>query len=213
MFVLIPRLQGSGVDADAFLTIQVGKAIVMLMTGVVAGLVAVQMRWQFFASARALENQRQLLDLFGKHVSPQVVSHLLHQKLELGGETRHVCIMFLDIRDFTKFAGERPAEEVVSRLNRLFNFMIENVNQHNGIINKFLGDGFMAVFGAPVSSGDDSRRAIAAARAILTGVERFNQTEPGPATRVGIGLHSGPAVAGTVGSAHRKEYTIIGDTV
>jgi adenylate cyclase len=212
-FVLIPHLPEAGVDAEAFRVIQLSKAILMVMTGVAAGLVAVQMRRQFFRSVQSLEDQRQLLDLFGKHVSPQVVSHLLQQKVELGGETRHLCVMFLDIRDFTKFAGDRPPEEVVSKLNRLFDFMIDSVNRHDGIINKFLGDGFMAVFGAPVSSGDDSRRAIAAARAILASVERFNQDEPGPPTRVGIGLHCGPAVAGTVGSAHRKEYTIIGDTV
>jgi adenylate cyclase len=131
----------------------------------------------------------------------------------LGGEARHVCLMFLDIRDFTTFSEKRRPEEVVHYLNSLFEFMIESVNRHDGIINKFLGDGFMAVFGAPVSDGEDSRHAVEAALEIVARVDELNAAARIPPTRIGIGLHAGEAVTGNVGSAQRKEYTIIGDVV
>jgi adenylate cyclase len=102
---------------------------------------------------------------------------------------------------------------VVQYLESLFEFMIEIVNRHNGIINKFLGDGFMAVFGAPLSDGRDATNAVEAAREILARVNE--ETERGAIlpTRVGIGLHAGEAVTGSIGSALRREYTVIGDVV
>jgi adenylate cyclase len=121
--------------------------------------------------------------------------------------------MFLDIRGFTSFSERRDPGDVVSYLNTLFDFMVETVNRHQGIINKFLGDGFMAVFGAPLPDAEASRHAVDAAREILSQLESLNAAGRIPPTRIGIGLHSGKAVTGTVGSAQRKEYTIIGDVV
>src|SRR5262249_44274916 len=94
-----------------------------------------------------------------------------------------------------------------------FGTMIAVVNVNNGIINKFLGDGFMACFGAPLSDGRDVQNAVRAAMEIAAAVDRMNADGLIPATRIGIGLHAGPAVTGSVGSDERKEYTIIGDTV
>jgi len=91
--------------------------------------------------------------------------------------------------------------------------MIEIVNRHNGFINKFLGDGFMAVFGAPVSSGNDSLNAVNASREILSRLSIEVEQGNLPPTRIGIGLHSGDAVTATIGSNLRKEYTVIGDVV
>jgi adenylate cyclase len=98
-------------------------------------------------------------------------------------------------------------------LNTLFSEAIAIVNRHEGFVNKFLGDGFMAVFGAPVNDPQASRHATAAAAEILGMVERYNLAKSIPPTRLGIGLHVGRAVTGNVGSASRKEYTIIGDAV
>jgi adenylate cyclase len=121
--------------------------------------------------------------------------------------------MFLDIRDFTSFAEKRTPEEVVCYLESLFEFMIEIVNRHHGVINKFLGDGFMAVFGAPLSDGDDCLNGVAAAREILARVEEEVALGNVLPTTVGIGLHAGEAVTGSIGSSLRKEYTVIGDVV
>jgi class 3 adenylate cyclase len=106
-------------------------------------------------------------------------------------------------------AGTRSPSEVMAYLNTLFGSLITIVNQHSGIVNKFLGDGFMAVFGAPVDDAKQCEHAIAAAQDILRTVERLNQEKQIPETRIGMGLHMGKAVTGNVGSSERKEYTII----
>ena len=160
-----------------------------------------------------LDALNQISRVFGQHVSPQVVERLLEQPHEDATELRHVCLMFLDIRDFTALSSTRAPEEVVTLLNHLFSFMIETINDHNGIINKFLGDGFLAVFGAPLSDGREVLNAVEAAEAILNQIDAGVLAGELPPIRVGIGLHAGEAITGNVGSARRKEYTIIGDAV
>jgi adenylate cyclase len=208
-------LQGTGSD-DASLTVlplHLWKSALYLMAGAVAAFVAWQVRKQVANALRSVEDQKHIRDVFGKHVSPQVVDQLLRQDVVADGEVRHVCVMFLDIRDFTARSSRMQPEEVVAYLNTLFDFMIECINRHNGIVNKFLGDGFMAVFGAPVSDGRDSQNAVSAGREILERVEAMNAFGGGAPTRIGMGIHAGPVLAGNVGSSLRKEYTIIGDTV
>ena len=121
--------------------------------------------------------------------------------------------LVLDIRNFTTFSEGRVAEEVVAYLNTLWTFMVRTVNEHHGIVNKFLGDGFLAVFGAPVSTGNDCANALAAARHILREIDELTEAGRLLPTRIGIALHAGEAVVGNVGSAERKEYTVIGDVV
>ena len=103
--------------------------------------------------------------------------------------------------------------EVVNYLNCLFDFIIDIVNKNNGIVNKLLGDGFMAVFGAPISGEDDVKNAIQSSFEILERIKLETERGNIPKTNVGIGLHAGKAVTGNVGSVSRKEYTIIGDVV
>jgi adenylate cyclase len=208
-------LRDTGAD-DGTLTVlplHVWKASLYFMAGMAAAFVASQVRKQVANALRSVEDQKHIRDVFGKHVSPQVVDQLLRQDVVADGEVRHVCVLFLDIRDFTARSSRMKPEEVVSYLNTLFDFMIECINRHNGIVNKFLGDGFMAVFGAPISDGRDSHNAVAAAREILKRVQAMNAFCDGEPTRIGMGLHAGPVLAGNVGSSLRKEYTIIGDTV
>ena len=189
------------------------RVMLLLGSGAIAGIVSQQIRRQFQRALRSVEEQNRILSMFGQHVSPAVVERLLSQEVELGGEVRHVCVMFLDIEGFTTFSESRRPEEVVAYLNSLFGFMIESVNRHHGIVNKFLGDGFMAVFGAPIADTRDCRNAVAAALEIVQTVEAMNASGEIAPTRIRIGLHAGEAVTGNVGSAARKEYTIIGDVV
>lgn len=181
--------------------------------GLVAGFVARTIRAYIAASIHHVEDRNRVISIFGQHVSPEVVEKLLRQEVELGGEVRHVCVMFLDIRDFTPFAENRPPDQVMTYLNTLFAEMIDVVNRHRGIVNKFLGDGFMAVFGAPLDDGDNCRHAVEAALEILRRLEEMNADGRVARTRIGIGLHAGAAVTGNLGSARRKEYTIIGSVV
>jgi adenylate cyclase len=190
-----------------------GKAMLLIATGGVTGLVASRIRRHAVASIRSVSEKERVVALFGQHVSAAVVEKLLAQPSELESETRHVCIMFLDIRDFTTFSENKRPEEVVAYLNSLWGFMIDVVNAHGGIINKFLGDGFMAMFGAPVSDGQDCKNAVRAAKAILERVAQAVESGAIPKTRVGIGLHAGLAVTGNIGGSQRKEYSVIGDVV
>ncbi len=210
-------LHQGNVDIDAdLMSSPIHHLIVALLyaaSGIVAAFVSVRIRRQIAASIRHVEDRNRVVNLFGQHVSPEVVEKLLRQDVEVEGETRHVCVMFLDIRDFTPFTESREPEEVMRYLNTLFDTLIEAVNRHKGIVNKFLGDGFMAVFGAPIDDGDDCRHAVDAALEILRLLEEMNRAGSIPPTRIGIGLHSGRAVTGNVGSEARKEYTIIGQVV
>jgi adenylate cyclase len=189
------------------------KGALLLAGGLIAGYVAGQIRRQMARVLETVGERDRAVSIFGQHVSPQVAELLLKQPVDFTGQERSVCVMFLDIRDFSKLAAERTASEVVAYLNALFGPMIPVINSYSGIVNKFLGDGFMAVFGAPVDDKEQCRHAIKAALDILAQVDRLNNLGQIPRTRLGIGLHVGLAVTGNVGSAERKEYTIIGDVV
>lgn len=189
------------------------RSAVLLMAGIVAGLVAVRLRRQFENSAAAAATRDRVTNLFGQHVSPAVVERLLAQASDPPSEMRTVCVLFLDIRGFTAMTRVRPAAETVALLNDFFAEMIDVVDRHHGIVNKFLGDGFLALFGAPLHDAGAARNALAAGQEMLEAVDRWNAARPQQALRVGIGIHSGEAVTGTVGSPQRKEYTVIGDTV
>ncbi|MCC6525806.1 MAG: adenylate/guanylate cyclase domain-containing protein [Polyangiaceae bacterium] len=207
------RPQLAGESGLFWYLVSLSKGVLLALSGAVAGIVALQIRKRIDATLALARERQKIVSTFGQYISPAVAERLLGAEAPTGSELRSVTVMFLDIRGFTRFSEKKPPEEVVAYLNRLFGFMIETVNRHNGLINKFLGDGFMALFGAPFSDGRDSQNATTAAREIVT--ELAAQSERGdiPATRVGIGIHSGPAVVGTIGSSERKEYTVIGDTV
>jgi adenylate cyclase len=189
------------------------KGFLLLLTGVVTGLVTRQIRKRILNSFSVVEERNRISRTFGEYVSPEVMGKLLDLKPDLRSENKNVCVMFLDIRNFTGFAEKRTPEEVVQYLESLFEFMIEIVNRHHGIINKFLGDGFMAVFGAPLSDGRDCANALEAAQEILARVRQEVEAGTILPTTVGIGLHAGEAVTGSIGSALRREYTVIGDVV
>lgn len=189
------------------------RATLMLLAGAVAGAIALRLRRKFEDAAEQAAARERVTNLFGQHVSPAVVERLLGRGHGEAGELRNVCVMFLDIRDFTAHARRHLPEEVVSYLNEVFAFMIEAVDRQGGIINKFLGDGFMAVFGAPLDDPQAAQHAVAAARDILAEIDRRGLAKGPWPLRVGIGLHIGQAVTGDVGSPRRKEFTVIGDTV
>ena len=192
---------------------QVMKVVFLLGGGLLAGVVSLRLVHQFTMALRTVEDRNRVVGLFGQHVSPAIVDQLLSQDVELGGEVRRVCVMFVDIQGFTAFAENRRPEEVVDYLNDLFSMMIEIVNRHRGIVNKFLGDGFMAIFGAPIADEDACRNAVAAALEIVECLQTMSDGGEIAPTVIRIGLHAGEAVTGTVGSTERKEYTVIGDVV
>lgn len=191
------------------------KAGGFVACGVLAGVITTQLKQRVVRSLRLIAERNRVTMMFGLYVSPTVVEQLMDKQggMDLGGEQRDVCVLFLDIRNFTQFSEKRTPQEVVSYLNALFPFMIEIVSEHQGIINKFLGDGFMAVFGAPLADGKACEHAMQAALAMVQRLDEEVTAGRLPPTRIGIGIHHGPALTGSIGSPRRKEYTIIGDTV
>ncbi|MEQ8175517.1 MAG: adenylate/guanylate cyclase domain-containing protein [Syntrophomonadaceae bacterium] len=162
--------------------------------------------------------KRRIRNTFSRYVSPAVVDSLLQQEnpVELGGLSQEISILFSDIRGFTAYSEGRPAQEVVARLNEYFTAMTEIVFRYGGTLDKYLGDGLLAYFGAPVQLPDHSGQALAAAVEMLDTVERLNQDweDRGEAKmKIGLGVHSGTVVVGNIGSPKRLEYTIIGENV
>ena len=157
-----------------------------------------------------LAERQRLQAAFGTYVDPALAARLLEQGDDVfTGERREVTVMFVDVRDFTPFAEANTAEDTVSRLNALFEIVVPAVVDAGGHVNKFLGDGAMAVFGAPNDLADHADAAVAAAVLIYRLVaERF-----GGELRIGIGINTGLVIAGTIGGGSHLEFTLIGDTV
>jgi len=178
-----------------------------------------------YAHERAVREEKeaeraQIMDIFSRCVSPEVADTLWQQRadLALGGERRIVTLIFTDIRGFTTLSESVDSKIVVTWLNEYFSRMHRIVCSYGGHINKFIGDGLMIVFGAPVARGDklEARAAVACGLEMLAEVERINEEWKGtgrPHIAIGVGIHTGEATCGVVGAEGRLEYTIIGDTV
>jgi len=171
----------------------------------------------FNAMVEGLKERDRLRETFGRYVTRQVADHLMKVgNMNLGGELVPVTVLFSDIRAFTSISETMEPRALLDFLNEYFSGMVESVMLHNGVVDKFIGDAIMAVFGAPVPQPDDPLHAVKAAlemRARLLKInERFKERGL-PELRTGIGLHSGQVVAGNMGHAERMEYTVIGDAV
>ena len=165
---------------------------------------------------KGLTERDRMRDLFGRFVSPAVAERALAGGAQLGGELREVTVLFADLRGFTSFAERRAPEEVVSLLNGYFTRMNEVVERHHGLIDKFLGDGLMALFGAPLATEDDAGNALQAAIEMVQALEALNVEVAArglPPLDVGIGINTGTVVAGNMGSPNRLNYTVVGDGV
>jgi len=175
-----------------------------------------QLATAFNQMTAGLAERDRVRNLLGMVVSPEIATQLLHSDLKLGGEEREVTILFCDLRDFTSFSEKMPPADVLALLNRYLDRMSTIVEQHGGVIDKYIGDAIMALFGAPVAMPDAAARAIAAARAMGDALEELNQqlaAEGRPRLAFGIGINTARVVAGNMGSKTRLNYTVIGDGV
>jgi len=166
-----------------------------------------------FRLTNAAVQRDRLRGLFGMHVSEEVMKLLVAGGVPDGGERRAVTVCFTDIRGFTSLSETREPEELVRLLNLYFARMCEITSKHGGVVNKFLGDGMLIVFGAPTHLPDDARHAMAAAQEMLNESARMATHGEFPGLRIGVGLHRGVVVVGNIGGDQRREYTVIGDTV
>lgn len=160
--------------------------------------------------------REQAIQMFSRFVNPHVVQELVaHGGLSRSGESREITVLFSDIRGFTTLSEKRTPQQVVELLNRYFSLQVEVVFRHGGSLDKFIGDCIMAFWGAPLNDPLHACNAVAAALEMAEVLQRFKQElgEQDADFDVGIGIHSGPAVVGLIGSEQRREYTAIGDTV
>jgi adenylate cyclase len=191
----------------------------LLLVPVLAPLAAAWMLYFAAAIAAYLRERRareEAIAMFSRFVNPYVVRQLMERGgLEGGGRTREVTLLFSDIRGFTTLSETRPPQEVVAILNRYFTLQVDVIFRHGGSLDKFIGDAIMAFWGAPLDDPHHAKNAVACALDMADTLLAFKAElgELGKNFDVGIGVHSGPAVVGLIGSDKRREYTSIGDTV
>ncbi|HYB44822.1 MAG TPA: adenylate/guanylate cyclase domain-containing protein [Candidatus Methylomirabilis sp.] len=172
----------------------------------------------FNQMARSLREKEMIKRAFTRYVAREVVEEILKdpERLVLTGERREVTVLFCDVRGFTPLSERLSPEEVVSLLNDFYTLMIETTFKYDGTLDKFMGDAVMAIFGAPIAHPDHSVRAVQTALAMQQGIVGLNERrakDGKEGVAIGIGVSAGQAVAGTVGTEDRMEYTVIGDSV
>jgi adenylate cyclase len=170
----------------------------------------------FNKAVDGLHERDKLRSTFGKYMTEAVMEHLLAGKVPLGGEVLTATIVFSDIRSFTSISEKMDAKSLVSLLNEYFTEMVDAITEEQGVVDKYIGDAIMAVYGAPVPKKGDALRAVRSAIAMRKALGRLNErlAARGIAPiRTGIGIHTGEVVAGNIGSERRMEYTVIGDAV
>lgn len=164
-------------------------------------------------------NQIRILDMFRKYIAPQVVDELAKNKnfhIELGGITKDVAVLFIDIRGFSSMSEIMPPEKVIEILNKYFDLVTNAIFNNEGMLDKFIGDAVMAVYNAPLDIDDYEKKAIKTGLEIVKALKKLNKElkeENGTEIACGIGIHCGKAVVGNIGCAYRMDYTVIGDTV
>jgi len=172
---------------------------------------------EFDQMVRELRDKEKLRQTFGLHVGRRAAERILARDPGLSGVEEEITVMFVDMRSWTARASSSPPAEIVEIMNDFFRVSVRAVEEeHRGMVNKYLGDGFMAIFGAGDSGSNHARDAVSAGCEILRAVDGLND-DLGAKNRapiqIGIGIHSGPAIVGSVGSPQRLEFTAIGNTV
>lgn len=190
-----------------------GRTLILFLSGIAAGLVAREIRKGINSSVREAEKRHRVESLFGQQISPEVAEKMLENDGRIESKRMDVAVMFIDIRNFTTFAAGRTPEEIVQYQNAFFSIVVNTIARHQGIVHQFLGDGCMATFGAPLPLDNPSQKAVSSAMEILQQLEIASSNGKIIPTRVGIGIHTGEAVTGNIGTEKRQQYSVTGSVV
>jgi adenylate cyclase len=204
--IVVSRITADPIDSVRRALAEVERGHFDVRVPVYDGTQTGRLQLGFNQMVSGLEEREQLREAFGTYVDPDVAAAIMNDGVELSGEAVEVTCMFIDVRSFTSFAEQTPPDQVLAALNELFTQFVEVIHAHQGRVDKFIGDGLMAVFGAPRRLLDHADRALQAALEIAAA-----QSSAG--LSFGIGLNSGTVVAGNVGGAGRLEFGVIGDAV
>lgn len=185
---------------------------ILALAGSLGVIQAHTLRGQIARAEEETTQRERVRAAFGSYVDARVVKRVLEGDLKLLPERRTITVMFVDIRGFTRFSESRDPAEVFGRLDAVLDRFAAVVGEQGGIVNKYLGDGLMAFFGAPEDQPDHSRRAVRAAVQIVAESRAAAADGRFPDLKIGIGIHRGPVIVGDLGST-RREYTAIGDVV
>lgn len=196
-----------------FFPMYLGKALLFALSGFIAAMVTNQVKKILLRYFETREERNKIEHIFGQMVSKEIVEDILNNQTEIVSRSRFACIMFLDIRNFSLFAENKSPEEIIEYQNKVFAPLIEIVNKHKGIVTQIMGDGFMAIFGAPIEHENDCQLALNAAIEIHKVIREKNENGDIPITKIGIGLNAGEVVTGNVGAENRKQYSITGRAV
>ncbi|MEI8093631.1 MAG: adenylate/guanylate cyclase domain-containing protein [Spirochaetales bacterium] len=213
--VLTDSILSSTQGPGASLVLTLINTTMFIASGILLTVLLTRFRQTVLEASRAEHSTAQL----GRYFSPGVASHIARSDaafLRPGGQLQNVTVLFSDLRGFTALSEGLEPARVVELLSLYQEQMVAAIFEHGGTLDKFIGDGIMATFGTPHPAPDDASRALQAALAMQTRLRGLNNTLSGrgfPPLRQGIGIHSGPVIAGNVGTASRLEYTVIGDTV
>ncbi|WP_128543642.1 adenylate/guanylate cyclase domain-containing protein [Larkinella soli] len=209
-----PSTDATSLDAYQMLPFTYAvKASVLALCGLCAGYVSRQIQRSIRSSIERSETQNQLITFFGQQVSPAIADLIIKEKGMLKSQHMKVSVLFLDIRNFTKYADKHTADEVVTYQNAFFSIIVDVVNRYGGIVNQFLGDGCMISFGAPIPLENPAENAVQAGLAILSEIENAVASGQIIPTSVGIGIHVGDAVIGNIGTETRQQFSITGTVV
>lgn len=205
--------------------IHTGIAVLLFERGIAANIIHINLAWVFATAAlfayryfSGERERRELTALFSKYVSNDVLQEILKNPsaVALGGEERRITVLFTDIRGFTTLSESVTAPELVAILNRYFTRMTDEILRHQGVVDKYIGDAIMAFWGAPVADDRQADHALEAAQGMRKALEDLNaelRNEGKKEISIGIGIYTGPAVVGNIGSNERFDYTAMGDTV